>query len=111
MDQVSPLHAFSENTKFTCMIISISIILLIFTTASNNLVGNKKAIILKLFGIIILCYALFINYRETNNLVKAIPDIFINENLTKVRNNALLSYILCIMLLLFGLYMTYTLFF
>ena len=111
MGEVSPLHAFSENTKFTCMIISISLILLIFTTASNNLVGNKKAIILKLFGIIILCYALFINYRETNNLVKAIPDIFINENLTKVRNNALLSYILCIMLLLFGLYMTYTLFF
>ena len=108
---MDPLHSFSENTKFTCMIISISLILLIFTTASNNLVGNTKTLILKLFGIIILCYALFINYRETNNLVKAIPDIFINENLTKVRNNALLSYILCIMLLLFGLYMTYTLFF
>ena len=108
---MDPLHSFSENTKFTCMVISISLILLIFTSASNNLVGNTKILILKLFGIIILCYALFINYRETNNLVKAIPDIFINENLTKVRNNALLSYILCIMLLLFGLYMTYTLFF
>jgi hypothetical protein len=108
---MDPLHSFSENTKFTCMVISISLILLIFTSASNNLVGNTKTLILKLFGIIILCYALFINYRETNNLVKAIPDIFINENLTKVRNNALLSYILCIMLLLFGLYMTYTLFF
>jgi hypothetical protein len=111
MEQVSPLHAFSENTKFTCMIISISIILLIFTSASNNIVGNKKTLLLKFFGIIILCYALFINYRETNNLVKTVPDIFINENLTKVRNNALLSYILCIMLLLFVLYMTYTLFF
>jgi hypothetical protein len=111
MEQLAPLHAFSENTKFTCMIISISVILLIFTSASNNIVGTKKTLLLKLFGIIILCYALFINYKETNNLVKAIPDIFINENLTKVRNNALLSYILCIMLLLFLVYMTYTLFF
>jgi hypothetical protein len=108
---MEPLHAFSENTKFTCMIISISLILLIFTSASNNIVGNKKTLLLKIFGIIILCYALFINYRETNNLVNSIPDIFINENLTKVRNNALLSYSLCIMLLLFVGYMTYTLFY
>ena len=111
MGEVSPLHAFSENTKFTCMIISISLILLIFTSASNNMIGNKKTLLLKLFGIIIICYALFINYRETTNLVNSIPDIFINENLTKVRNNALLSYILCIMLLLFVGYMIYTLFF
>lgn len=111
MNEVSPLHAFSENTKFICMIISISIILLIFTSATNNNLGNKKSTLLKLFGIIILCYALFTNYRETNNLVNAVPDIFINENLTKVRNNVLLSYILCIMLLLFVLYMTYSLFF
>ena len=111
MGQVSPLHAFSENTKFTCMIISISLILLIFTSASNNMIGNKKTLLLKLFGIIIICYALFINYRETNKLVKAIPDIFINENLTKVRNNALLSYILCIMILVFVIYMAYTLFY
>ena len=109
MGEVSPLHAFSENTKFTCMIISISLILLIFTSASNNMIGNKKTLLLKLFGIIIICYALFINYRETNNLVNSIPDIFINENLTKVRNNALLSYILCIMILVFVIYMSYTL--
>jgi hypothetical protein len=107
---MDPLQSFSENTKFTCMIISISLILLIFTAASNN-IGNKKTLLLKLFGIIILFYALFINYRETNKLVKAIPDIFINENLTKVRNNALLSYILCIMILVFVIYMAYTLFY
>ena len=111
MDQVSPIHAFSENTKFICMIISISLILLIFTSATNNMLGNKKSTILKIVGIIILCYALFINYKETNNLVKSVPDIFINENLTKIRNNALLSYILCIMILLFIVYSTYTLFF
>ena len=105
---MDPLQSFSENTKFTCMIISISLILLIFTSASNN-IGNKKTLLLKIFGIIILCYALFINYRETNKLVKDIPDIFINENLTKVRNNALLSYILCIMILVFVIYMAYTL--
>lgn len=108
---MDPLHTFSENTKFICMIISISLIFLIFTSASNNMIGYKKTLILKLVGIIILCYALFINYRETNNLINSIPDIFINENLTKLRNNALLSYILCIMLLLFVVYMTYTLFF
>ena len=108
---MDPLQSFSENTKFTCMIISISLILLIFTFASNNIIGNKKTLLLKIFSIIILCYALFINYKETNNLIKAIPDIFINENLTKVRNNALLSYILCIMLSLFVIYMAYTLFF
>lgn len=111
MDQVSPLHAFSENTKFICMIISISLILLIFTSATNNMIGNKKSTILKIVGIIILCYALFINYKETNQLVKSVPDIFINENLTKIRNNALLSYVLCIMILLFVVYSTYTLFF
>ena len=105
---MDPLQSFSENTKFTCMIISISLILLIFTSASNN-IGNKKTLLLKIFGIIILFYALFINYRETNKLVKDIPDIFINENLTKVRNNALLSYILCIMILVFVIYMSYTL--
>lgn len=107
---MSPLHSFSENTKFICMLISISLILLIFTAASTNIMGNKKTLLLKLAGIIIICYALFINYRETNNLVKAVPDIFINESLTKVRNNALLSYILCLMLLLFLIYSIYTLF-
>ena len=111
MDKVSPLHAFSENTKSTCMILSISLILLIFTSASNNMIGNKKTLLLKIIGIIVVCYALFINYRETNNLINSIPDIFINENLTKLRNNALLSYILCIMILLFVGYMIYTLFF
>ena len=111
MDKVSSLHAFSENTKSTCMILSISLILLIFTSASNNMIGNKKTLLLKIIGIFVVCYALFINYKETNNLVNSIPDIFINENLTKVRNNALLSYILCIMILLFVVYMIYTLFF
>jgi hypothetical protein len=111
MEEISPLHSFSENTKFICMIISISVILLIFTSATNTMLGNKNSILLKLFGIIIICYALFINYRETNNLVKAIPDIFRNQDLIKIRNNALLSYILCIMLLIFVIYMTYTLLF
>ena len=111
MDEITPLHAFSENTKFICVIISISLLLLIFTTATNNMIGNKKIMLLKLSGIIILFYALFVNYRETNKLVKSIPDIFINQNLTSIRNSALLSYTLCVMIFLFVLYMAYTLFF
>ena len=107
MNELSPLHVFSENTRYICIIISFSLIILIFTYASVDMIGRSKLLIIKLISIVIIYYALIINYRETNKLVNSIPDIFINENLTNVRNNVLLSYILCIMILIFVVYMLY----
>ena len=72
------------------------------------------------FGGVAMKYDLYVDniklharpkYATNGTIDNTISDIFINENLTKVRNNALLSYILCIMILLFVGYMIYTIFF
>ena len=107
MNELSPLHVFSENTRYICIIISFSLIILIFTYASVDMIGRSKILIIKLISIVIIYYALIINYRETNKFLNSITDIFINENITNLRNNVLLSYILCIMILIFVVYMLY----
>jgi hypothetical protein len=44
-------------------------------------------------------------------LVKNMPDLFSDQNLKGIRNNALLSYTLCVSMLVLFIYVFYTLFF
>ncbi len=105
MNELSPLHIFSEQTKLMCMLISISVVLLFLSMGFTGMLSP----ILKISVVVVMGYVLFINFKETNKLVKAIPDLFLNDNLIKIRNNALLSYTLCLFIMILICYIAYSL--
>jgi len=110
MNQLSPLHIFSEQTKLMCILISIAVVVLFVTMSFTGILSPMKTNFLKVAVIGIMAYVLFINFIETNKLVKAMPDLFLNENLIKIRNNALLSYTLCLFIMILICYIAYSLF-
>jgi len=108
---MSPFHTFSDKTKMVSSIISISIIFIFLFSFTADFLGNTKKIALKIGSIILLSYALYMNYTETNILIKNIPDLFSNQNMSGIRNNAICSYIMCLMLFILIGYSSFTLFF
>ena len=104
-------HTYSNNTKFVYIIISIALLLIIITTIAPISLSMTKLVIGKLLALALVGYALSKNCSETNQLVKNMPDLFSNHTLSGVRNNALLSYTLCVTMLALFLYVFYTLFF
>jgi len=108
---MSQFHTFSDKTKIVSCIISISIIFIMLFSFTTNFFGTTKKLLLKIGSIILLSYALYINYTETNNLLKNIPDLFSNQNMSGIRNNAICSYIMCLMLFILIGYTSFTLFF
>jgi len=109
--KITPFHLFSDKTKMVSYIISISIILIIIFSFTSEFIGTTKKFLLKIISVILLSYALYMNYSETNNLMKNIPDLFSNQNMITIRNNAICSYILCLMLFLLIGYISITIFF
>jgi len=110
MIEQTQFQNFSNNTKFTCMMISVSLLILIITTiapSSPNSISNKIG---KLCAIALLGYALVTNCQETTNLIKNIPDLFNDANLTGIRNNTVLSYLLSFIILISIVYVTFTFF-
>jgi hypothetical protein len=110
MAEQTQFQNFSNNTKFTCMMISVALLILIITTiapSSPDSISNKIG---KLCAIALLGYALATNCQETTQLTKNIPDLFTDSNLTGIRNNTLLSYILSFIMLIAIVYVIFTFF-
>jgi hypothetical protein len=101
---MSTFHSYCHNTKSVYIFISIALLLITITSIAPLGLSMTKIVIGKLIALALIGYALYKNCLETNNLVKNIPDIFSNQSLTGIRNNALLSYTLCITMLVLFLY-------
>jgi|LakMenEpi03Aug12_release.lakeMendotaPanAssembly.Ray.scaffolds.fasta_scaffold205586_4 hypothetical protein len=101
---MSTFHSYSYNTKSIYIIISIALLLLIITTIAPIGLSMTKIVIGKIIALALVGYALYKNCLETNNLVKGFPDLFNDQRLTGIRNNALLSYTLCVTMLVLFLY-------
>lgn len=101
---MSTFHNYSHNTKSIYIIISIALLLLIITNIAPIGLSMTKIVIGKIIALVLIGYALYKNCLETNNLVKGFPDLFSDQSLTGIRNNALLSYTLCITMLVLFLY-------
>lgn len=113
----SSIITFSENTKSVFTLTTIALILIVSSTLfsqtetyrNNSTHGMKLALVsLKTIGCIILGFAFYINYKETNKLYANIPTMFSNSDYKGLRNNTILSYGLCFMLFTLFLYIFYT---
>lgn len=111
MKEINPFHIFADNTKLVSLIIGISLLLIIFTSITSFNTGSINNTIGKLIAISLLSYAFIKNCKETTKLVNDIPDLFSNSQLSNIRNNTILSYILSISILILIIYIFYTIFF
>ena len=100
----SAIHTFSENTKSVFSLTLKGLVLIILSTflshynESRSFLLNSFLFGLNLLICLILGFAFYNNYKETNNLYKKVPTIFSNSDYKGLRNNILLSYGLCFML-------------
>ena len=104
-------HTYSDNTKFVYIIIILALLLIVITTIAPIGLSATTIVVGKLIALLLVGYALTKNCLETNKLIKNMPDIFRDQKLSGIRNNALLSYTLCVSMLALFLYVFYTLFF
>jgi hypothetical protein len=109
--QLYPFHIFSDKTKTVCFILSISVIILNLSSLTKEIIGPTKTLLLKGVSLFLLSYTLYINFIETNNLIKNVPDIFNNKELNGLKNNVICSYLLSLMILILILYGSITLIF
>ena len=110
MDNLTQIQQFSNNTQSNCVIIGFALLILIITAIASS---NTKSYIDrtgKACAIILLGYALFVNCKETTNLVNNIPNLFTNQNIVGIRNNTILSFIFSFVILLAIIYVFITLF-
>ncbi len=100
----SAIHAFSENTKSVFSLTLKGLVLILFTNFLSQYYphNESRSFLLNyfLFGLnllicLILGFAFYNNYKETNNLYKKVSN---NSEYKGLRNNILLSYSLCFML-------------
>ena len=104
--------SFSENTKSVFILTSISLFLIIISSFLSHIYINDEYYILnkgiKIISILTLLYALYINLKETNKLYNNVPTMFSNSELKGLRNNTILSYGLCLMILGLSIYILFT---
>lgn len=108
---MSAFHDYSNNTRSIYIIISIALLLIVITTIAPIGLSPTKIVIGKLVALGLIGYSLVKNCSETTNLIKNLPDLFNNPDLSGVRNNALLSYVLCLSMIGLSLYVLFTMFF
>ena len=107
----APFHMFADNTKQTCGIITLSLFIILILLVTPFNAGRMYIIISKILVIIMLLYTFLRNFKETNRLVKNIPEIFSNQQFSSIKNNMLLSYILTISIMVLIIYIVYTIIF
>jgi len=114
------LQYFFENTKQLHILLSIALLLIIIIMVApigNGFVKYSGQVVI----VVILIYILFKNFTETHNFalvqkqmekdrLKKKDDIITNDNLLDIKNNTLLSYVLCVFILILLLYVIYSMF-
>jgi len=111
--QKTPLHLFVKNTKQTCIIMCISLFIIIVisvlnSNSNNSNINNGSNIYSKLFiltAAILLSYCFYTNMKETSILYHSM------EHDTDIRKNIIMSYTFSCVLLLFVIYLLYTIIF
>ena len=101
---MSTFHTYSNNTKSIYIITSVALLLIVISTIAPLGLSMFKKILVNSIALALVSFALYKNCLETNKLVKSLPDLFKNEQMTGIRNNVLLSYTLCASMMLFILY-------
>lgn len=89
---IDVLHDFSERTKKSSILISITLLLTIFITfftdSSPILSGLGKLIV------IILLLVIFVtSVKNTNLIAEKVDNLFLDPSVSSIRNNVILSYI------------------
>lgn len=105
------LKNYFDNTKFICITITISLLVIIFSIITPLNIYKPLLIIIKLFILYILGVAIYKNTLETNNLVNNIDDIFKDPTLSSIKNNMIMSYILSFVIFVLFYYIIKSLFY
>jgi hypothetical protein len=90
-----PLHHYSEKIRSVNLFLGLAILLLIIVYLAPFQLNDRLAVLVKFSAIGLLLIAATINFQATYKLQNDLPGIFHEEKLQGVRNNALLSYLLC----------------
>lgn len=105
------LKNYFDNTKFICISISLSLLLIIFSIIIPLNIYKPLLIIIKFIILYILAYSIYKNTIETNNLVNNIDDIFKNPQLSSIKNTMIMSYILSFVILILFYFIIKSLFY
>lgn len=108
IDKETSFYLFSKNTKQSCILMCISLFIIIFITMFNN--NNIRSKLLLLTAVLMLVYCLYTNIRETGILYNSHS----GENdidIIDIRKNIITSYILSGFLIIFIMYVLYTMIF
>tara|TARA_Y100000389_G_scaffold4109_1_gene3915 strand:- start:1904 stop:2233 length:330 start_codon:yes stop_codon:yes gene_type:complete len=96
---------FSDNTKNISIISAVALLIITFTMISPFGISRYIIIIGKFLAICLLLYSISTMYKETNNLVLNTEDIWKSS---PYKINALLSYILTLLVCILTIYIAYT---
>lgn len=104
------IHELTKNTRYISYLTSISIlvIFLLYFYPNINLIIKLPV---KTIVIIVLFVSFVILFRNTNIATQNIDYIFINPNLSNLRNNILLSYLYSFFILILIYYLFATFFY
>ena len=110
MEAQTALHAFSDNTKYVCILTILGLFLIITLIISPlNIIGWRLNVG-KIVIILLLGYALYYNFSETHNFLKSVEGIFDNPEFAGIRNNMLLSHLFSLFILILIMYIIKTIF-
>jgi len=87
------LTVFTNNTKNICMCSAISvflIVLFVITPLSNFF---KTSILMKIIALVILCYTIYLNNKQTELLKSASQNVVTNKVKSQLNMNIVCSYI------------------
>jgi hypothetical protein len=110
MNNLTQFQQFSNNTQSICIIIGVALFIIIITAIAGSRPKSFMNRIGKFIASALLGYALFVNCKETTYLMNTIPNIFIDPNVTGIRNNTILSFLFSFVILLAIIYVTFTIF-
>jgi len=105
------LKNYFDNTKFICVTITISLLLILFSIIIPINIYKPLLILIKLLVIYILSVALYKNTIETNTLVNNIDDVFKDPRLSSIKNNMILSYVLSFVIFILLFYIGKSIFY
>jgi len=105
------LKNYFDNTKFICISISLSLLLIIFSIIIPLNIYKPLLIIIKFIILYILAYSIYKNTIETNNLVNNIDDIFKNPQLSSIKHTMIMSYILSFVIVILFYFIIKSLFY
>lgn len=101
---------FAERTKNDCIVILSGMILIGFSAFGKALLGTFMSMIIKLIGMMILSYAIFVYVLHLKTYFTEHPDFFFHSQYAPYRQNILACCGVCILITGLLVYAMYTIF-